>query len=74
MAKVYRPVSPLSLVSNVFEKLVDNRLLDYFEKCSVLSDMVSGLLDQQQIFWQLYLVELLGLLISLGLLELQPLI
>ena len=74
MAKVYRPVSPLSLVSNVFEKLVDNRLLDYFEKCGVLSDMVSGLLDQQQIFWQLYLVELLGLLISLGLLELQHLI
>ena len=74
MAKVYRPVSPLSLVSNVFEKLVDNRLLDYFEKCGVLSDMVSGLLDQQQIFWQLYLVELLGLLISLGVLELQHLI
>ena len=74
MAKVYRPVSPLSLVSNVFEKLVDNRLLDNFEKCGLLSDMVSGLLDQQQIFWQLYLVELLGLLISLGLLELQHLI
>ena len=74
MAKVYRPVSPLSLVSNVFEKLVDNRLLDYFEKCGLLSDMVSGLLDQQQIFWQLYLVKLLGLLISLGLLELQHLI
>ena len=74
MAKVYRPVSPLSLVSNVFEKLVDNKLLDNFEKCGLLSDMVSGLLDQQQIFWQLYLVELLGLLISLGLLELQHLI
>ena len=31
--------------------------------------MVSGLLNQLQIFWQLYLIELLGLLIGLGLLE-----
>ena len=36
--------------------------------------MVLVLLDQLQIFWQLYLIELLGLLTSLGLLELQHLI
>ena len=36
--------------------------------------MVLGLLDQLQIFSQLYLIELLGLLTSLGLLELSHLI
>ena len=36
--------------------------------------MVLGLLDQLQIFLQLYLIELLGLLIGLGLLELYHLI
>ena len=32
--------------------------------------MASGLPDQLQIFWQFYLIELLGILIGLGLLEL----
>ena len=36
--------------------------------------MVLGLLGQQQIFWQLYLIELLGLLTDLELLELWHLI
>ena len=36
--------------------------------------MVLGLLDQLQIFWQLYLIQLPGLLTGLGLLELQHLI
>ena len=36
--------------------------------------MVLGLLDQLQIFSQLYLIELLGLLIGLGLFELWHLI
>ena len=36
----------------------------------LISTVVLGLLDQLQIFWQLYLVELLGLLTGLGLLEL----
>ena len=39
-----------------------------------ISSMVLGLLDQLQIFSQLYLIELLGLLIGLGLLELWHLI
>ena len=36
--------------------------------------MVLGLLDQLQIFWKLYLIELLGVLAGLGLLELQHLV
>ena len=40
----------------------------------MISGIVLGLLDQLQIFPQLYLIELLGLLICLGLLELWHLI
>ena len=75
-AKNYRPVSLLSVVSKVFEKLVNNRIVDHLEKCDLFSDffsMVLGLLDQLLIFSQLYLIELLGLLKSLGLLELSHL-
>ena len=32
-AKNYRPVSLLSLVSKVFEKLANNRIVDHLEKC-----------------------------------------
>ena len=34
-AKNYRPVSFLSVVSKVFEKLVDNRIIDHVEKCGL---------------------------------------
>ena len=46
-AKNYRPVIFLSLVSKVFEKLVDNRIVDHLEKCGLFlnSSMVLGLLD-----------------------------
>ena len=37
-AKNYRPVSFLSVVSKVFEKLVNNRIVDYLEKCNLFSD------------------------------------
>ena len=40
----------------------------------LISSMVLGLLDQLQIFSQLYMIELLGLLTGLGLLELWHLI
>ena len=40
----------------------------------LILSMVLGLLDQLQIFLQLYLIKLLGLLIGLGLLKLQHLI
>ena len=71
-AKNYRLVSLLSVVLKVFEKLVNNRIVDDLEKCDLFSDfsMILGLFDQLQIFWQSYLIELLGLLTDLGLLEL----
>ena len=73
--KNYRPVSLLSVVSKVFEKLVNNRIVDHLEKFGffLISSMVLGLLDHLQIFSQLYLIELLGLLTDLGLLELLQL-
>ena len=51
-AKNYCHVSLLSLVTKVFEKLVNNRIVDHFEKCDffMISSMVLGLLDQLQIF------------------------
>ena len=75
-AKNDHPVSLLSEVSKVFEILVNNRIVDHLEKCGLffISSMVLGLLDQLQIFSQLYLIELLGLLTSLGLLKLWHLI
>ena len=51
-AKNYCPVSLLSVVSKVFGKLVNNRIVDHLEKCSlfVISSMVLGLINQLQIF------------------------
>ena len=72
-AKNYRHVSLLSVISKAFEKLVNNRIVDRLEKCDIfflISGMVLGRLDQLQIPVQLYLIELLGLLTGLGLLEL----
>ena len=71
-AKNYRSVSLLSVVSKVFEELVNNKIVDHLEKCGLflISNMVLGPLDQLPIFSQLHLIELLGLLTSLGLLEL----
>ena len=37
-AKNYRPVSLLSMVSKVFEKLVNNRTADHLQKCGLFSD------------------------------------
>ena len=71
-AKNYHPVSLLSVVSKVFEKLVNNRINDHLEKCGLFltSSIVLGLLSQLQIFLQLHLIELLGFLTGLGMLEL----
>ena len=41
-AKNYRPVSLLSVVSKVFEKLVNNRIVDHLEKCCLFSDFQYG--------------------------------
>ena len=37
-AKNYHPVSLLSVVSKVFEKLVNNMIVDHLEKCGLFSD------------------------------------
>ena len=36
----YHPVSSLSVVSKVFEKLVNNRIVDHLEKCGLNSDFL----------------------------------
>ena len=41
-AKNYRPVSLLSVVSKVFEKLVNNWIVDHLEKCGLFSDLQCG--------------------------------
>ena len=41
-AKDYHPVSPLSAVSKVFEKLVNNKIVDHPEKCCLSSDFQYG--------------------------------
>ena len=37
-AKNYHPVSLLSVVSEIFEKLVNSRIVDLLEKCGLFSD------------------------------------
>ena len=41
-AKSYRPVSLLSVVSKVFEKLVNNMIVDHLKKCGLFSDSQYG--------------------------------
>ena len=41
-AKNYQPVSLLSVVSEVFEKLVNNRIVGRLEKCGLFSDFQYG--------------------------------
>ena len=41
-AKNYHPASLLSVVSKVFEKLVNNRIVDHLEKCDLFSDFQYG--------------------------------
>ena len=49
--KTTAPVSLLSVVSKVFEKLVNNSIADHREKCFFLIfGMVLDLFDQLQIF------------------------
>ena len=51
-AKNYRLVSLLSVVIKVFEKLVNNGIVDHLDKYCLFSDFQYGLglLDQLQIF------------------------
>ena len=41
-AESYRPVGLLSVVSKVFEKLLNNRIVDHLEKSSIFSDFQYG--------------------------------
>ena len=41
-AKNYHPVNLLSVVSKVFEKLVNNRIVDHLEKCGLFSEFQCG--------------------------------
>ena len=41
-AKNYHPVSLLSVVSKVFEKLANNRIVDHLEKCGLFSGFQYG--------------------------------
>ena len=54
-ARNYRPVSLLCVVSKVFEKLGNNRIIDHVVFLRIYS-MVLGLLYQLEIFLQLYLI------------------
>ena len=46
-AKHYGPVSLLSVVSTIFEKLVNNRIVDHLEKCDLFSDFQYGFKSSQ---------------------------
>ena len=73
-AKNYHPISLLSVVSKVFIKLVNNRIVDHLEKYGLFSDFQSGLRSTQSTGTLLTVVsdriELIGLLTALGLLKL----
>ena len=47
IAKNYHPVSLLSVVSKVFEKFVNNRILDHLEKCGLFSHFQYGFRSSQ---------------------------
>ena len=47
IAKNYPPVSLFSVVSEVFEKLVNNRIVDHLEKCGPFSDFQCGFRSSQ---------------------------
>ena len=66
------PVSLLSVVSKVCEKLINNRIVGYSEKYDffLISSMVLGVFSQVQILRQLHMIELLGFLAGLGQLKL----
>ena len=48
-AKNYCPVSLLSVVSKVFEKLVNDRVVDHLEKCGLFSDFQYGFRSSRSI-------------------------
>ena len=71
-AKNHCPVNLLSVVIKVFEKLANNRIVDHLEKTGLFSDFQYGFRSSQSTadLLTVVLIELLGLLTDLGLLEL----
>ena len=67
-AKNYHLVDLLSVVCKVFIKLVNNRIVDHLDKCGLFSDFQYGFRSSR--LTADLLIELLGLLTGLGLLEL----
>ena len=49
IAKNYRPVSVLSVFSKVFEKIVNNRIVNHLEKCGLFSDFLYGFRSSRSI-------------------------
>ena len=47
-AENYRPISLLFVVSKVFEKLVNNGIVDHLEKCELFSDFQCGFRSSSQ--------------------------
>ena len=72
LIKTTHPASLLFVVSKVFEKLVNNRIVDQLEKCGFFSDFQYGFRSSHSItdLLTVCMIELLGLLTGLGLLEL----
>ena len=67
------PELSTTVVSKVFEKLVNNRIIDHLEKCGLFSDFHHGFSSSRStadLLRHLCLIELLELLASLRLLEL----
>ena len=46
-AKNYHPVSLLSVINKAFENLVNNRIVDYLEKCGLFSDFQYGFISSR---------------------------
>ena len=62
-AKNYFPVSLLFVISKVFKKLVNNRIIDHLEKCGLLSNFQYGFKSSRStadLLKVLYQIELLG--------------
>ena len=75
-ARNYHPVSLFSVVSKVFEKLVNNGIVDHLGKCGLFSDFQNGFRSSQSTADLLTVVSdrIARLLTGLGLLELWHLI
>ena len=73
-AKNYHPVSLLSVVCKVFEKLVNNRIVDHLEKCGLFSDFQYGFRSSQSTVDLLKVVLIARAFNRSGLLELWHLI